>query len=119
MQRNVGERIRYLREENHITQKELGVCLNIDTSGVSRMETNNRPLDDTTIVKLAQFFHTSSDYILCLSNQKETKPLRLTPLEKKFLTILRQFTSQEQKKLMDIIEDIYNISHKKTPVAEQ
>lgn len=119
MQRNVGERIKYLREENHITQKELGVCLNIATSGVSRMETNNRPLDDATIIKLAEFFHTSSDYILCLSNQKETKAPRLTPLEKKFLNMLRQFSFPEQKKLMTIVEEIYNISHKHSPAAEQ
>lgn len=115
MHKNVGERIKYLREENHITQKELGVCLNIDTSGISRMETNRRPLNDATIIKLAQFFHTSSDYILCLSNQKENKSSGLTSTEKKFLNLLHQLSPAEQQAIMTIMEEVHRISHINMP----
>ena len=119
MYKNVGERIKYLREENHITQRELGVCLNIDTSGISRMETNRRPLNDTTIIKLAQFFHTSSDYILCLSNQKENPHTRLTSTEGKFLQLLRQLSPAEQQAVMTIMEEIQRLSHSNTPAGRK
>jgi Predicted transcriptional regulators len=60
-----GTRLRQLREEKKITQKELAKYLNISDRVVGYYETNNRfPKDENMLKKLADFFDVSIDYLI-------------------------------------------------------
>lgn len=57
-------RISELRQQNNLTQKELAKKLNINHSVLSRIETCERPMKDDELLKIADFFNVSTDYLL-------------------------------------------------------
>jgi len=64
------ERIRNLRIDNNITQKELANLLNLKQNTYSQYEIGvlNYPID--VLIKLAKFYNTSVDYLLNLTDVK-------------------------------------------------
>lgn len=64
-------RIKQLREETHTSQKDLAALLNMKVAGISKLETGRVSLKDEYIIKLANYFNVSTDYLLCVSH-KET-----------------------------------------------
>lgn len=60
----VRNRISELRQKNNLTQKELAEKLDINYSVLSRIETNDRPIKDDELSKIADFFGVTTDYLL-------------------------------------------------------
>ena len=71
-------RIKQLREETHTSQKDLAVLLNMKVAGISKIETGRVPLKDIYIVKLANYFNVSADYLLCISNNPNLNKIKNT-----------------------------------------
>ena len=67
-------RLKDLREDNDITQKTLSEFLNIRQNTYSQYETGQRQLPIDTLIKLAEYFDTSTDYILGLTDIPEKYP---------------------------------------------
>ena len=65
-------RIKDLREDADITQKQLAEYLNIRQNTYSQYENGQRQIPIDSLIKLANYFCTSVDYILELTD--ETKP---------------------------------------------
>ena len=61
-------RLKELREENGVSQKQIAGYLNIKQNTYSQYETGKRQLPIDVLVKLSQFYHVSTDYILGLSS---------------------------------------------------
>lgn len=61
-------RIKELREDNDLTQKEISKYLNISQVAYSYYEINKRSLPIDMLSKLADFYNTSTDYILYRTN---------------------------------------------------
>ena len=61
---NVGSKIRFLREEMEITQLELSKKLNMNNRVLSKIESGDRQLRDDELIKIADFFNVSTDYLL-------------------------------------------------------
>lgn len=57
-------RIKLLREQLGITQTELGKVLNVKDAAISKYESGKVPLTTETILKLADYFHVSIDFLL-------------------------------------------------------
>lgn len=68
------QRIRDLREENDLSQKELSKYLNIKQNTYSRYETNDRNIPLDIIGKLADYYKTSVDYLIGRTNEKNPYP---------------------------------------------
>lgn len=64
-------RIRDLREDKDLTQKQIAEFLICDQSLYSKYERGERQLPIEYAVKLADFYKTSVDYILGLTDIKE------------------------------------------------
>lgn len=64
-------RIRNLREDNDKTQREVAGYLFCDQSLYSKYERGLREIPVSIIIKLAQLYNTSTDYILGLTDCKE------------------------------------------------
>ncbi len=62
-------RIRDLREDHDLTQQKVADALGITQRKYSYVETGTQPLTDELLVKLAQFYGVSTDYILCLTDK--------------------------------------------------
>lgn len=78
-----GNRLKQLREERELKQEELGKILNVSRQSISNYENGLRfPNDEKFLIKLANFFDVSLDYLLGLSN------VRIKINDKKFNTYL-------------------------------
>ena len=70
----MNNRIRDLREDKDLYQKDIAKILNITQAQYSRIETNEYQLSYDGLIKLAIFYNTSIDYILGLTNIKDPYP---------------------------------------------
>ena len=61
-------RLRDLREDHDMTQKEVAALLGIDQRVYSNYETGKREIPTRFVVILAKFYKMSADYILGLTN---------------------------------------------------
>ena len=61
-------RIRDLREDHDLTQKQIAEYLLCDQSLYSNYEREERPLPLDLAVKLAAYYHTSVDYLVGLTD---------------------------------------------------
>lgn len=71
-------RIKDLREDNDLTQKQISKFLNISQVAYSYYELNKRNIPLESLCKLADFYNTSIDYLLWRTDEitpypKETK----------------------------------------------
>lgn len=57
-------RIKELRQEKNINQDVLAKLLGLEIAGISKLETGRVPLKDDYIIKLADYFDVSTDYLL-------------------------------------------------------
>ncbi len=67
-------RLKDIREDKDITQKTLSEYLNIKQNTYSQYETGQRQIPIETLIKLAVYFDTSTDYILGLTDNPEKYP---------------------------------------------
>jgi len=65
-------RIKPLREENHITQEELAKKMNLSKGIISLYEKEIRKPSLEVLVKLSEIFNCSIDYILCKTDVRNT-----------------------------------------------
>lgn len=68
------ERIRELRQDEDISQQELGEALGISQHTISQYELHHRRPDPETIIALAKFFNVSTDYLLGVTNTRNKFP---------------------------------------------
>lgn len=63
-------RLKELREDNDLKQKELAEYLHIKQNTYSQYENGQRQLPIDILIKLAKYYSVSTDYILGLSKEK-------------------------------------------------
>ena len=61
-------KLKELREENGVSQKEIAQYLNIKQNTYSQYETGKRQLPIETLIKIAEYYKTTTDYILGLED---------------------------------------------------
>ncbi len=69
-------KIRELREDNDLLQKELAEYLHCSQVAYSRYELGLRDIPTDVLILLAKFYHTSVDYLLGLTDEKKPYPKR-------------------------------------------
>ena len=71
---NMKLRIRDLREDNDLSQKQIADFLMCDQSLYSKYERGERPLPLEYASKLADYYGVSVDYLICRTNHKHPYP---------------------------------------------
>lgn len=66
-------RLKFLRNKKRITQQRLAIELGINQNSLSRYETGQRQADYDTLIKIADYFDVSVDYLL----ERTDNPKRL------------------------------------------
>ena len=66
--------IKNLREDNDLTQKQISKFLNISQVAYSYYELNKRSIPLELLCRLADFYHTSIDYLLYRTNESKPYP---------------------------------------------
>lgn len=67
-------RIRDLREDNDLFQKDLANYLKCSQVSYSYYELGKRDIPTDILIRLAAFYHTSTDYLLGLTDVREPYP---------------------------------------------
>lgn len=62
------ERLRRLRERKRMNQKALGECCGVSKNTVARWERGEREPGASSLIKIADFFEVSTDYLLGRQN---------------------------------------------------
>ena len=57
-------RLRALRKNLHMSQREIACMLNMSQTGYSKYELGEGNIPNDILIRLASFYHTSIDYIL-------------------------------------------------------
>lgn len=60
----LGDRIRSLREKNNLTQEQMAKKIGISRGTYAHYEINKRRPDYETLIKIADLFNVSTDYLL-------------------------------------------------------
>lgn len=58
------KRIRDLREDRDMSQKQIAQMLGMSQTGYSKYETGENDIPTAVLIKLADFYNTSVDYLL-------------------------------------------------------
>ena len=62
----IGSRIRNLRNRDGMSQEQLALLLHFENKGtISSYETDRRTVPSDVVIRLAEIFHTTTDYLLC------------------------------------------------------
>ena len=62
----IGSRIRNLRNRDGMSQEQLALLLHFENKGtISSYETDRRTVPSDVVIRLAETFHTTTDYLLC------------------------------------------------------
>ncbi|EQB4336231.1 helix-turn-helix domain-containing protein [Clostridium botulinum] len=65
-----GDRLKELREEKDLTQEELGKFLNVSRQTISSYESGAIEPSIANLVKIANIFNVSLDYLLCRTKER-------------------------------------------------
>lgn len=92
------ENLKELRKAKGISLKELGSIVGVAESTMSLYENGKRQPDYETLLKLAEFFGVTVDYLLRGSNESECLPEELVILNRG----ARKMSPENRKKLLDM-----------------
>ncbi|MEN8904762.1 MAG: helix-turn-helix domain-containing protein [Clostridiales bacterium] len=114
MQKQFGDKLKELRLEKKMTQEELAKIFNTGKATISHYEGNRRLPDVNTILRYADFFNVSLDYIMgkdkqkaspekelfeiCLSGQKVKEEMSIFSERLKELMFQRDLTAEAVSK---------------------
>ena len=68
------KRLRDLREDKDLTQKQIGKLLNMSQTGYNQYETGKNDIPTKILIELSKIYNTSIDYILELTNEQKPYP---------------------------------------------
>lgn len=66
---NFGKRLKELRQQNNLSQRKLATALGVAQSSITSYEAEQKSPTAEVIIKAAQYFKVSSDYLLGLSDE--------------------------------------------------
>lgn len=69
-------RLREIRKLSGLTMKELGIRIGVSESAISQYETGKRQPDYETLLKIADYFGVSVDYLLGKDEKSEDSELQ-------------------------------------------
>ncbi len=88
---NMGKKLRALRLENKLTQKQVANRIGLAISAVSSYESGARYPSYEALIKLSRIFHVSTDYLLGLT---EKRSIDVTGLDDSEVELLSQLANK-------------------------
>ncbi len=67
-------RLKDLREDKDLLQKDIAKYLNMSQTGYSKYEVGTNDIPTEILKKLASYYETSIDYLLCLTDERKPYP---------------------------------------------
>lgn len=102
-------RVKILREERNLTQKDLAEKVNSSQQLISLIEKENKGLTLELAIKLADFFQVNMDYLLCRTNYVDSIKMdaeikETADREKRILYYVRLLSTKKQIIIEQILD---------------
>lgn len=94
-----GSRLKEIRTENNMSQKDVATDIGISITAISQYESNSRFPNEEILKRLCLHYNISSDYLLGLTDAKHA-PLSLEEIKDKMIT------SHEMNLLINLLDMI-------------
>lgn len=91
---NMCEKLRSLRIEKNLTQKQVADRIGLAISAVSSYESGSRYPTYDTLIKLARMFHVSTDYLLGIADKRN---IDVTGLDDEDVGLISQLVDKLRK----------------------
>ena len=108
LDKEVGKRIRELREKREMTREKLAKKAEITSKFLYEIENGKKGMSAGNLHKVAEALSTSCDYILLGVHKTEDE----NRLEALYGDLLMNFRDEQRKEVIDILEDLLRISEK-------
>ena len=103
-------RLKFLREEKNMLQEDIGRVINVSARTISNYETENRKMSPDIIIKLANFFNVSIEYLLGTTDNRYPNSYENDLLELAKVGFTRENyeppTEKQKEQIRAIIETI-------------
>lgn len=93
---DIGFQLRNLLEQKGITQKQLADDLNISATTLNGYIKNRRQPDASTVIRLASYFQTTTDYIYGISTIREPPSSPYNSAEQNLVKIYREMPEDKK-----------------------
>jgi len=113
---NMGNRMRELRKNFNLQQEALGATLGTTQQAISRMETASYDIPSDLLIKMAELFNVTTDYILGISDVKreQSGQMRMDLEMDKYYDIVLRF-----QRLDDINRKTFKVILERLEQAQQ
>ena len=98
--RTIGRRIKYIRENNNMTQAELASYIGCTSQHISVIERGIKIPKLDTFIKITNALHISSDILL----QDTLIPTEIDPCAKEILLLMQSASSIKKQRILKIIK---------------
>lgn len=112
----LGKRLKWLRNKNRYTQKEIAKLIGMTPSGLQKIENDERDPKLDVLIKFCDIYNVSADFLLGRDNTVgELEDLGLNIyLAKVKIDELKKFISESELRLMQIEDEIVRFEDMKT-----
>ena len=102
--------LKMIRKELGLTQDEVALKLKITRQAYANYETNKRQPDPQTLIKLAELFQVSTDYLLGVEQYNENQPPQPSTKGSKWIPVLGEVIAGQPVEAIEEILDWEEIS---------
>lgn len=81
----IGERLKMLRKEKGLTMKEIGKIIGVSDAAWTKYETNRAEPSIESLIKIADYFQVSLDFLLGRTNIREPQFVEKANIQSEFL----------------------------------
>ncbi len=99
-------RLKKLREEKELFQKDIAKLLGVSIPAITQYENGKRDMSTETVIKLAEFFNVSTDYLLGKSDIRNPNKVELEDIDIAFATGIKGLNKENQEIAKNIIEGL-------------
>lgn len=110
---DIGSQLLSLLEQDGITQKQLAEDLNISTTTLNGYIKNRRQPDAKTVIRLASYFSTTTDYIYGILTLREIVSSPFTAEERHLVNIFRGMPEDKRSLYLETGRTFSNFGRKK------
>lgn len=97
------QRLKNLRKQKDLTQTELANLLNLSHGAIAMWETGKRQPDNDTLLRIADFFNVTVDYLLGRDNEKTPPNEDLSEGEMLLLDLFRNASEEQQQMVLQLL----------------
>ena len=96
-------RLKELRNERNLTQKELGLLFNASQNTISQWENGSREISNDRLAEIANYFDVTIDYLLGISGERKRSFEPIDPMLKQLISLYNQMDEAGRESLLGVM----------------